>query len=106
MATDYFTKWVVAKPLKSPSQEAVIDFIDECIIYMYGLPESITTDPGTMFTGDGIKQYAAEKGFKRIHSTPYYAQANGQAEATNKQIKANIQKMIEANPRQWHKLLP
>ena len=28
------------------------------------------------------------------------------AEATNKQIKANIQKMIEAHPRQWHKLLP
>ena len=42
---------------------------------------------------------------KMLHSTPYYAQANGQAEATNKAIKLIVQKMIEENPRQWHVLL-
>ncbi|XP_050229198.1 uncharacterized protein LOC126678339 [Mercurialis annua] len=65
IATCYFTKWVEAKPLKSPTQEAI----------------------------------------KMLHSTPYYAQANGQAEATNKAIKLIVQKMIEENPRQWHVLL-
>ncbi|XP_055959724.1 uncharacterized protein LOC130014811 [Mercurialis annua] len=92
-------------PLKSPSQESVIKFFREFIILRHGLPETITTDQGTMFTGSDVTDYAKEMGFKLIRSTPYYAQANGQAEAINKAIKGIIQKMIEDNPKQWHHLL-
>ncbi|XP_050207554.1 uncharacterized protein LOC126656970 [Mercurialis annua] len=81
IATCYFTKWVEAKPLKSPTQEALIKFFKEYIVHRHGLPESITTDQGTMFTGGDI------------------------AEATNKAIKLIVQKMIEENPGQWHVLL-
>ncbi|XP_050238260.1 uncharacterized protein LOC126687746 [Mercurialis annua] len=105
VATDYYSKWVEAVPLKSPSQESVIKFFREYIILRHGLPETITTDQGTMFSGSEITDYAKDMGFKLIHSTPYYAQANGQAEATNKAIKGIIQKMIEDNLKQWHQLL-
>ncbi|XP_050222312.1 uncharacterized protein LOC126672403 [Mercurialis annua] len=105
IATCYFTKWVEAKPLKSPTQEAVIKFFKEYIVHRHGLPESITTDQGTMFTGGDIVWWASQMKVKMLHSTPYYAQANGQAEATNKAIKLIVQKMIEENPRQWHVLL-
>ncbi|XP_050233029.1 uncharacterized protein LOC126681530 [Mercurialis annua] len=105
IATCYFTKWVEAKPLKSPTQEAVIKFFKEYIVHRHGLPESITTDQGTMFTGGDISWWASQMKIKMLHSTPYYAQANGQAEATNKAIKLIVQKMIEENPRQWHVLL-
>ncbi|XP_050229204.1 uncharacterized protein LOC126678343 [Mercurialis annua] len=54
IATCYFTKWVEAKPLKSPTQEAVINFFKEYIIHRHGLLESITKDQGTMFTGGEI----------------------------------------------------
>ncbi|XP_050211472.1 uncharacterized protein LOC126661660 [Mercurialis annua] len=87
IATCYFTKWVEAKPLKSPTQEAVIKFFKEYIVHRHGLPESITTDQGTMFTGGDIVWWASQMKVKILHSTPYYAQANGQAEATNKAIK-------------------
>ncbi|XP_050211527.1 uncharacterized protein LOC126661708 [Mercurialis annua] len=105
IATCYFTKWVEAKPLKSPTQEAVIKFFKEYIVHRHGLTESITTDQGTMFTGGDISWWASQMKIKMLHSTPYYAQANGQAEATNKAIKLIVQKMIEENPRQWHVLL-
>jgi hypothetical protein len=40
-----------------------------------------------------------------LNSSPYYAQANGQAEASNKvQIKI-IKKRIKDNPRRWHEKL-
>ncbi|XP_050233325.1 uncharacterized protein LOC126681812 [Mercurialis annua] len=71
----------------------------------HGLPELITTDQGTMFTGGDIVWWASQMKIKMVHSTPYYAQANGQAEATNKAIKLIVQKMVEENPRQWHVLL-
>ncbi|KAK9750080.1 hypothetical protein RND81_02G171800 [Saponaria officinalis] len=38
-------------------------------------------------------------------SWPKYAQANGQAESTNKIIKNGIARMIKDNPREWSDLL-
>ncbi|XP_050229217.1 uncharacterized protein LOC126678356 [Mercurialis annua] len=72
IATCYFTKWVEAKPLKSPTQEAVIRFFKEYIVHRHGLPESITTDQGTMFTGGDISWWASQMKIKMLHSTPYY----------------------------------
>ncbi|XP_008222694.1 PREDICTED: uncharacterized protein LOC103322548 [Prunus mume] len=43
--------------------------------------------------------------FKLLQSTPYYAQANGQAESSNKVIIKIIRKMLEKNPKQWHEKL-
>ena len=40
-----------------------------------------------------------------MNSTPYYAQANGQAEATNKIIKNNLRKIVARNPTSWDNLL-
>ncbi|XP_050217550.1 uncharacterized protein LOC126668387 [Mercurialis annua] len=106
IANCYFTKWVEAKPLKLPTQEAVIKFLKEYIVHRHGLPESITIDQGTIFTGSDIVWWASQMKIKMLHSTLYYAQANGQAEATNKAIKLIVQKIIEENPRQWHVFCP
>ena len=40
-----------------------------------------------------------------LNSSPYYAQANGQAESTNKILIKLIKKKIEDNPRRWHEVL-
>ena len=42
---------------------------------------------------------------KLLNSSPYYAQANGQAESSNKISIKLIKKKIEDNPRRWHELL-
>ncbi|XP_008229042.1 PREDICTED: uncharacterized protein LOC103328431 [Prunus mume] len=43
--------------------------------------------------------------FKLLQSTPYYAQANGHADSSNKVIINIIRKMLEKNPKQWHEKL-
>ncbi|XP_050233412.1 uncharacterized protein LOC126681899 [Mercurialis annua] len=63
VATDYFTKWVEVKPLKSPTQDEVIKFFKENLIHRHGLPETITTDQGTMFTGSDNVAFSKEYGF-------------------------------------------
>ncbi|XP_055961838.1 uncharacterized protein LOC126681523 [Mercurialis annua] len=105
VATDYFTKWVVAKPLVKAEQKDVIKFIKEEIIHQFGIPQSVTTDQGTMFTGKEMQEFATDYGKKLLTSTPYYAQANGQAESSNKIIINIVQKMLEENPRDWHRIL-
>jgi hypothetical protein len=44
-------------------------------------------------------------GIKLFNSSPYYAQANGQAEAYNKIMIKLIQKKIDQKPRRWHSVL-
>ena len=44
-------------------------------------------------------------GFKLLTSRPYYAQANGQVEATNKVIINLIKKHVGKKPKNWHKTL-
>jgi hypothetical protein len=47
---DYFTKWVEAIPLRELNQDAVIGFIQNHIVYRFGILETITTDEGSVFT--------------------------------------------------------
>jgi hypothetical protein len=42
---------------------------------------------------------------KLLNSSPYYAQANGQAEASNKVLIKIIKTRIKDNPRRWHEKL-
>jgi hypothetical protein len=46
LATDYFTKWVEAIPLKKVTSENMVEFVKEHIIYRFGIPQTITTGQG------------------------------------------------------------
>jgi hypothetical protein len=96
---DYFTKWVEAIPLHEVNQDAVIRFIQNHIVYRFGIPETITTDQGSVFTGQKMMQFADRTRFKLLTSTPYYAQANGQVEAANKRIITLRKKKVKENPK-------
>jgi hypothetical protein len=48
-ATEYFTKWVEAIPLKHSQDEHVICFLENNIFSRFGLPLEIITDNGPSF---------------------------------------------------------
>ena len=58
-----------------------------------------------MFTGDEMTYFAKDYGIQLIKSTPFYAQANEQVEASNKVLINILEKMLKDNPRDWHKIL-
>jgi IS30 family transposase len=95
LATDYFTKWVEAVPLKKVTSENMVEFVKEHIIYRFGIPQTITTDQGAQFVSSEFREFAESMGIKLLNSSPYYAQANGQAEASNKIMIKIIQKKID-----------
>ena len=57
----------------------MIQYIKEHIIHRFRIPKSVTTDQGTMFTGEGMNYFAADYGIQLMRSTSFYAKANGQA---------------------------
>jgi hypothetical protein len=83
----------------------MVEFVKENIIYRFGIPQTITTDQGTQFTSSEFREFAESMGIKLFNYSPYYAQANGQAEASNKIMIMIIQKKIDQKPRRWHSVL-
>jgi hypothetical protein len=102
---DYFTKWVEAIPMKTVTSKDVINFIKEHVIQRFGIPQTIMTDGGSIFISEEFRKFAADVGIKVIRSSPYYAQANGQAEASNQSLIKLIKRKIDENPRRWHEVL-
>jgi hypothetical protein len=103
--TDYFTKWVEAIPMKSVTSKDVINFIKEHDIHRFGIPQTITTDGGSVFISEEFRKFTADMGIKLIRSSPYYAQANGQAEASNQSLIKLIKRKIDEHPMRWHEVL-
>jgi hypothetical protein len=52
-----------------------------------------------------FKEFTMSLKIKLINSSPYYAQSNGQVEASNKIIIGLIKKTIEERSRRWHEML-
>jgi transposase InsO family protein len=102
---DYFTKWVEAVPMRSVATKDVISFVKEHIIHRFGIPQIITTDGGSVFISEEFRKFADDVGFKLIRSSPYYAQANGQAETSNQSLIKLIKRKIDEYPRRWHEVL-
>uniref|UniRef100_A0A2N9HG17 RNA-directed DNA polymerase n=1 Tax=Fagus sylvatica TaxID=28930 RepID=A0A2N9HG17_FAGSY len=55
-ATEYFTKWVEAIPLRKATGAAVANFIREHIITRFGIPHKIISDNGTPFVNKDVRE--------------------------------------------------
>ena len=82
--TDYCTKQVEAKAMKNVDAISMPKFIYEHIITRFSCPYGIVSDMGTHFINNVIKTFVAKFLFIHSKSMPYYPQANGQVESTNK----------------------
>jgi transposase InsO family protein len=65
----------------------------------------LTTDQGASFMSKEVREFAESYRIKLLNSSPYYAQANGQDESSNRTLINFIKKKISDNPKYWHKIL-
>ena len=56
MATEYFTKWAEAVPLRKTTGKVVANFIKENIIVRFGVPHRIISDNGTPFVNSDVRK--------------------------------------------------
>ncbi|XP_070004225.1 uncharacterized protein [Nicotiana sylvestris] len=104
VAIDYFTKWVEAASYKAVTKKVVADFVRDRIICRFGIPESIITDNSSNLNSDLMKAMCETFKIKHKNSTAYRPQMNGAVEASNKNIKKILRKIIERH-NQWHEKL-
>uniref|UniRef100_A0A2N9HYI3 Integrase catalytic domain-containing protein n=1 Tax=Fagus sylvatica TaxID=28930 RepID=A0A2N9HYI3_FAGSY len=80
VATEYFSKWVEAIPLRKATGAAV------------------QTSSASILSREVLEHYR----IKHRRSTPYYPQGNGQAEATNRMLLRILSKMVFDYGKGWN----
>ena len=52
--------------MRSVASRDVISFVKEHIIYRFGIPQTITTDGGSVFISEEFRKFADDMGIKLI----------------------------------------
>ncbi|XP_020596670.1 uncharacterized protein LOC110036537 [Phalaenopsis equestris] len=104
-ATDFFSKWAEAIPLREVRADNMLHFLKNNIVYRFGVPRRIISDNGLAFKNTKINRFARRHHIEWRYSTIYYPRANGLAEAFNKTLVGLIKKILHANKKEWHEKL-
>jgi hypothetical protein len=95
VAMDYFPKWTEVVPLKNMTQR---------INPLYSIADHTQIRHSSSMSHQ-VREFAESLKIKLLSSSPYYAQANGQIESSNRTLTKLIKKKIEEHPKRWHEVL-
>ena len=76
--TDHFTRYALAYASKTQTAQATARILWDNFICHYGFPEQFISDQGRNFESDLIQELCKIAGVKKLHTTPYHPQSNGQ----------------------------
>ncbi|KAL5009600.1 hypothetical protein ScPMuIL_011905 [Solemya velum] len=102
---DYATKYPEAVAIKDESAETVADAL-VAIIARVGVPSELLSDQGSNFMSGVVKELCRLLRIRKLTSSPYHAQANGQVERFNGTLKKMLRCYAQKEPQNWDKHLP
>jgi hypothetical protein len=105
---DKFSKWIEYKPLVSGTVKKATELLGG-IIHRFGLPNSIITNLGSMFTGNDFWNFCDDRGIVVKYVLVAHPRANEQAEQANSMILDALKKRLyrenDKHPDRWLKEL-
>ena len=72
VATDYFTKWVKAKPLANIKDVDAKKFVWKNIVTRFGVPCTLILNNGLQFDSKSFRRYCCDLGITNRYSIPAY----------------------------------
>ena len=99
--TDHFTRYALAYPSKTQTAQATARILWDNFICHYGFPEKFISDQGRNFESDLIKELCKIAGVKKIHTTPYHPQGNGQCERFNSTLCNMLGTLSDEEKSDW-----
>ena len=103
--TDHFTRYAFAYPSKTQTAQATARILWDNFICHYGFPEKFISDQGRNFESDLIKELCKIAGVKKLHTTPYHPQGNGQCERFNSTLCNMLGTLSEEEKSDWKSYL-
>ncbi|CAB4041949.1 Retrovirus-related Pol poly from transposon [Paramuricea clavata] len=104
--SDHFTKWVEAVPMPNQRAETVAKaFVNE-VVTRHGVPSKLLTDQGRNFEADLMKQVFSLLGVRKLRTSPYHPQTDGQVERMNCTLKGILTAYVNKDHNDWDDHLP
>ena len=103
LVMDYVSKWVEAILTRINDVSVVVKFLRSHIFTRFGTPRALIMNGGTHFCNKLVDKVLKKYGVRHRTSLAYHAQANGQAEVSNQEIKSILEKTVNNSRKDWAK---
>ena len=104
---DQLTKMVHYKPVKvTINAPGLVEVIIDVVVQHHGLPDSIISDRGAIFTSKFWSSLCYFLGIKRRLSTAFHPQTDGQTERQNSTMETYLRAFVNFEQNDWARLLP
>ena len=101
VTTDHFTRYTLAYASKTQTAQATARILWDNFICHYGFPEQFISDQGRNFESDLIQDLCKIAGVKKLHTTPYHPQSNGQCERFNSTLCNMLGTLSDEEKSDW-----
>ena len=104
---DKLIKIVNYKPVNIPiDSPGLAEVIIDVVVRYHGLPDSIITDWGSLFTSKFLFLLCYFLGIKKKLSMAFHPQTNGQTDKQNNTAEAYLRAFVHWQQNDWARLLP
>ena len=90
------SKWLEAHVVETPTLAGTIQKLRQ-MFATHGIPETIVTDNGSVFTSKEFNHFTDMNGIKHLNTEPYHPASNGLAERAVQTLKTGLKKMTAGN---------
>ena len=91
LVVDYYSRYIEIALLNNETASEVITKM-KSIFARHGIPESVVSDCGPQFMSEAFEKFSEDYKFRHVTSSPYFPQANGEAERAVRTVKDLLKK--------------
>ena len=103
---DHFSKHMVAYVVKDQKARTAAEALRSRYFGLFGAPAYLLSDKGKSFTATVVEDLCTLYGVKKLRTSSYHTQTNGQLERMNQILICLIGKLDEDKKACWSKHLP
>ena len=98
---DHFTRFVQTYPLKKKEARPIAKLLYGDFINRFGIPRRLLHDQGREFENELFHNLQNLMGMKRVRTTPYHPQGNGQTERMNQTMQKMLRTLEKTQKKKW-----
>lgn len=101
VVVDYYTKWVIAKPVPTADSKHLVDFLVRHFVLQHGAPVFLISDRGKCLTSLFAEEMYRALQTNHLTTTAYHPQCNGLVERFNHTFAEMLSMYVSSFHNNW-----
>lgn len=101
VVTDWLTKFILVQPLRKATSKNIINFLENQVFLIFGVPQTVMCDNGAQFTSNEFKNFIKSYHIPNLwYNARYHPQVNP-TERVNKVLGTAIASFVKQDHKTW-----